>query len=143
MIEAVRDADLIVIGPGSLYTSVIPNFLAVGLSEALQASGAVKIFVCNVATETGETSSYDADAHFQAFVDHAGVTVSHIIANSNVEPLPAEWMQVALKAERPKGFQGRLVVEDVVDESMRTRHDSAKLASVVIEIARRPKASLR
>ena len=143
VIEAVRDADLIVIGPGSLYTSVIPNFLAVGLSEALQASGAVKIFVCNVATEAGETSSYDADAHFQAFVDHAGVTVSHIIANSNVEPLPAEWMQVALKAERPKGFQGRLVVEDVVDESMRTRHDSAKLASVVIEIARRPKASLR
>lgn len=137
VVQAIKSADLVVIGPGSLYTSIIPNFLAVGMIEALQESRAVKIFVCNVATQDGETSGYDSSAHFQAFLEHADITVNHVIVNSNVEQLPTEWMQAVVKPERPLGFLGKLVVGDVVDESMRTRHDSVKLASVVMAIPKK------
>ena len=140
--EAVREADIIVIGPGSLYTSIIPNFLVDGFKESLQASHAPKVFVCNVATESGETDGYGAPEHLKGFLEHTGVPVSHLIANSNVEALPAEWGQVAVEARRLPGFTGRYVAADVVDETLRTHHDATKLAKVVMDITRRGESPL-
>ena len=136
VIEAVWEADIVVIGPGSLYTSIIPNFLVDGLSEAIQNSGASKVFVCNVATQRGETEGYGVAEHIQAFYEHAGVTITHLIANTNVEALPVDSGQVAVEPTRPPGFSGHFVATDVVDETLRTRHDSAKLARIIVDIAR-------
>ena len=136
VMEAVREAEIIVIGPGSLYTSIIPNFLVDGLSKAIQNSRASKVFVCNVATQRGETEGYGVAEHMQAFYEHAGVTITHLIANTNVEALPVDSGQVAVEPKRPPGFSGRFVATDVVDETLRTRHDSAKLARIIVDIAK-------
>ena len=137
VVQAVSEADVVVIGPGSLYTSIIPNFLVSGLREALDSSRAHKVFVCNVATQPGETNGYGVAEHLSAFYEHAGVSVTHVIANSNVGELPAESGQVAIEPERPSDFKGRFIAADVVAESLRTRHDSAKLAEVIFDIAKR------
>lgn len=70
-LEAIEQADLILIGPGSLYTSIIPNFLVDGISEAVGASGALKIFVMNIMTQDGETENYSGSDHVCALLKHA------------------------------------------------------------------------
>jgi len=136
-VEAIAFADLIVIGPGSLYTSVIPNLLVRGMREALDASPAVKVFVCNVATQPHETDGYGVVHHWQAFREHSGVAVTHLLVNSNVVPLPVDWGQAAIAApDVVDGFPGRVVAADVVDEARRTRHDPTKLANALMEVLR-------
>ena len=70
VIEAINSADLIILGPGSLYTSIIPNLLVRGISEAIQNSKAKKIYVCNIMTQPGETDNYSASDHIKAIFDH-------------------------------------------------------------------------
>ena len=88
-LEAIGRSELIVIGPGSLYTSVIPCFMVRGVSEAVDASLASKVFVCNVATQSGETDGYGVAEHLNAFQTLAGVSVTHVLVNSNVEGFPS------------------------------------------------------
>jgi uncharacterized cofD-like protein len=139
---AIREAELIVIGPGSLYTSIIPNFLIRGIKEAIATSQAPKVFVCNVATQPHETDGYGVVEHLKAFQAHSGVFVSHVLVNSNVLDLPEEWGQVAVPSVyRIDGFQGTVVLADVVNEDFPTRHDPAKLAKAIMSIA--PRSSRR
>src|SRR5207247_10909279 len=69
-VRAILEADLVVLGPGSLYTSVIPNLLVEGIAKALLQTDALKVYVCNVATQPGETDGYDVEAHIAAIVRH-------------------------------------------------------------------------
>ncbi|MGB3242573.1 MAG: gluconeogenesis factor YvcK family protein, partial [Candidatus Omnitrophota bacterium] len=71
-IEAIREADAIVLGPGSLYTSVMPNLLIKGIKEEVLKSKAVKIYICNVMTEGGETENFSASDHIRAIIKHTG-----------------------------------------------------------------------
>jgi len=71
-LNAIANADLIILGPGSLYTSVIPNLLVGGISEAIEQSNAKKIYVCNIMTQPGETDDYSAASHVNALITHAG-----------------------------------------------------------------------
>src|SRR5690606_27863237 len=91
-VRALMEADLIVIGPGSLYTSVLPNLLVRDILRALQESKAHKIFISNVATQRGETDGYTAADHYGAIRRHLGSDriVDVVLANSNLpkEPLP-------------------------------------------------------
>jgi uncharacterized cofD-like protein len=135
--QAILDADAIVIGPGSLYTSVLPNFLVPGIAEATRASTAMKIFVCNVATQHGETDKLSGPEHLGIFVLHSGVQPTHFLVNNNALPIPKDSQQTAISAERPNGFAGEVVMNDLVDTAMPTRHDPEKLASVLMGIARR------
>ena len=134
---AVREADIIVIGPGSLYTSIVPNFLVAGLSDAVQASNAPKVFVCNVATQPGETDGYGVAEHLVAFAEHSGVSVTHLLVNQNVEELSAESGQQVIRPDQPSEFAGRFIAADLVDEASRTRHSPSKLARAVIDIVKR------
>jgi len=137
-LEAIRDAELIVIGPGSLYTSIIPNFLLCGVREAVAASPVPKVFVCNVATEPQQTDGYGVTAHLKVFQQHTGVAVTHVLANSNLESLPAAWGQAAVHPEpRIDGFEGTLILADVVNTESRTRHDPYKLATALMSIPTR------
>ena len=70
-VEAIRQADLIVLAPGSLYTSIIPNLLVDGIVDAISASDSMKIYICNVMTESGETEGYTASDHIQAIFNHS------------------------------------------------------------------------
>ena len=135
-VEAILDADAVVIGPGSLYTSIIPNFLVNGISQAVQKTTAPTIFVCNVATQRHETDGYSAAQHLKVFREHSGVSINHLLVNSNVEPLPETWNQLAITPQ-PKidDFDGTVVLADVINTSMRTRHDPEKLALAIVSIA--------
>ncbi|MCQ2743650.1 MAG: YvcK family protein [bacterium] len=70
-LEAIADADLIILGPGSLYTSVIPNILVAGITDAIEQSQAKKIYVCNIMTQPGETDNYSVASHINALLSHA------------------------------------------------------------------------
>jgi uncharacterized cofD-like protein len=136
-LEAIRKAELIIIGPGSLYTSIIPNFLIPAISEAVTASHAPKVFVCNVATQPHETDSYGVAEHLEVFRAHSGVNVTHIVVNEKVRDLPLEINQAAVESvSKVNGFAGHVILADVVDDSFPTRHDSYKLANIIAAIDR-------
>ena len=71
-LEAIENADAIILGPGSLYTSIMPNLLVEGVAKTLKKSKAIKIYICNVMTQPGETDKYSASAHVKAILDHTG-----------------------------------------------------------------------
>ncbi len=129
-IQAILAAELIVIGPGSLYTSLLPNLLVPEIVQALKAAPAPKVYVCNVATQPGETDHYTAEAHLKALEQHLGKDVIDIIlVNSRVpkgRPFAdgIEWVKPDIAA---RGSQ-RVVYADLLDETQAGHHDSHKLA---------------
>jgi uncharacterized cofD-like protein len=138
-VRSILDADIIVIGPGSLYTSVLPNLLVDGIRKALLASTARRIFVCNVATQHGETDGFSVADHLEAVERHAGKGLVHaVIANSNIaQALPEAWHSnpVLVNGNGDPSLDGvRLVLADVVAEENRYRHDSAKLAATILRL---------
>ncbi len=131
-VRAILDADLVVVGPGSLYTSILPNLLAPEIVEALRATRAPKLYICNVATQVGETEAYTARDHLQALEQHIGDDVVTVAVVNDRLPdiqLPPDvaWVHSDLTTH-PKT---RIVQADLVDEAWGWRHDSDKLARVV------------
>lgn len=90
-IDAIRQADIIIIGPGSLYTSIIPNFLVDGISEAIRSSGAVREYILNIMTQDGETDGYTGEDHVRALLEHAGGDVIDVCIANNA-PVPEKWL---------------------------------------------------
>jgi len=134
---AIRDADLVVIGPGSLYTSVLPNLLVRGIAKALEETKAYKVYISNVATQHGETDDYTAADHYAAIRRHLGRdnVADAILANSNLpqSPLPAEWQSSPVTAPGDANYAGaRLMLSDLVDHEKRYRHNTEALASAVM-----------
>ncbi|WP_322817977.1 gluconeogenesis factor YvcK family protein [Tepidiforma sp.] len=138
-VRAILDADMVVIGPGSLYTSVLPNLLVEGIRKALQQTSALRVFVCNVATQHGETDGFGVAEHVEALERHAGPGIVHVVvANNNIAPeLPEAWHAEAVRisGERLAAHAGITLVEaDVVAEENRYRHDPHKLAATVMRL---------
>ena len=153
-VNAVRNADLIVVGPGSLYTSVLPNLMVPDLRIAFQESTAMKIYVSNVATQYGETDHFSAQDHVQAIEAHVGGSpFDFVVANSNAaEKLPKRWQSepvVAATDPPPALASGTLILADVIDLKNRYRHDPAKLADEIFTLyhehgeAARPRTPVR
>jgi uncharacterized cofD-like protein len=140
-IEAIRDADVIVLGPGSLYTSLIPNLLVENIAETIRNSDALRIYVCNVANMRGETGGLDAADHLAALADHglAGavdVVLVHEPASPAaslcddedvIEPVAAG-PEVLARMEK---LGSRVVAEDLADHSQPVRHSRAALCRVL------------
>lgn len=138
-IQAILHADLVIVGPGSLYTSVLPNLLVDGVRKAVHASSALKIFVANVATQHGETDGYSVADHLEVIERHAGKSlVDAVIANSNIAPaLPDAWQSapVTLNDDAADALADvRIIEADVVAEENRYRHDPAKLAATLMRV---------
>ena len=136
-VNAIRNADVIVVGPGSLYTSVLPNLLVPDLRIAFQESDAMKIYVSNVATQQGETDHYSVQDHIRTIADHiGGVPFDFVVANSNAgQRLPRRWHSQPVRVDPDDQFEGgQLIASDIVDTGNRYRHDSAKLAAVILTI---------
>ncbi|MCA9834721.1 MAG: YvcK family protein [Thermomicrobiales bacterium] len=146
-IAAILNADLIVMGPGSLYTSVIPNLLVGGVREAIRWSRAATVYVCNVATQHGETDDMGYEEHAHQIVKYLGDNeLDYTLVNSHTVPDDAirpEWQVQAL------GYDGHettrdgvsIIAEDVVNDKNPLRHDPGKLADVLIALAKHHKAT--
>ncbi len=129
-LRAILDADLIVAGPGSLYTSILPNLLVADIVTAIRASHAKKVYVCNLATQRGETDGYSVGDHVEALHRHVGPDLfPNVLANDDFSaPLPkvagVEWVSL----EYPSGAPYRVFTADLAEPSRPWRHDSQKLA---------------
>jgi uncharacterized cofD-like protein len=137
-LAAIAEADLIVLGPGSLYTSLLPSLLIPGLRDALLATAAPMLFVCNVATQEGETAGFDLAAHIEALVAHtAPGLVDIVLANNRFDArVPPGWATEAVRLRWPPSVSlpPRLVLDDVVDGDNAHHHDPARLAAAVMRI---------
>lgn len=136
-VRAILNADLIVIGPGSLYTSILPNLLVPGIAQALKASSALKVYVCNVATQAGETSGFTVMDHVQTLEQHIGrdgFALDVVVANSDFPPLLADSKTVYVQMGEQNGrvFSGRLLQAPLVDPARPWRHDSKRLAEAIL-----------
>jgi uncharacterized cofD-like protein len=136
VIRAILNADLIIVGPGSLFTSVLPNLLVEGIRQAIAVSSAFKVYVCNVATQHGETDSFAVSDHFRALVRHTGRNLfDYVLANSNVqEPLPDAWHSEPVRVDDLSLDGARVIAADVVSIENRYHHDPKKLADTLIRL---------
>ncbi len=141
-LEAIEEADIIVFGPGSLYTSVLPNLIIDGISEAIAKSLAYKIYVCNVMTQEGETDHYSASEHVKAIIEHSNKDVLNacIVNNSRI-PLDAlgrykseNSFPVEADVAKIKEMGCHVVETDLVSVNDFVRHDSGKLTKALIKL---------
>ena len=135
-VRAISEADMIVMGPGSLYTSVISNLLVPGIAEAIEESSAVKVYVCNIATERGETDGYTVAEHVAALRRHTSERIAdYALANSAPAALDDRFESDETVTHDGAALDGaKILMRDLVDESHPTRHDSDKLADAAMEI---------
>jgi uncharacterized cofD-like protein len=135
-VRAILAADMIVAGPGSLYTSVMPNLLVPEITQAVQASRGIKVYICNIATQPGETTGYDVGDHVRAIERHtARGTFQYVIANDTFDAKPppggaSDW--VRLPAEPLNGYY--LFTNDLRDPDHPWRHDPNRMGAVLIEL---------
>ncbi len=137
-LERILEAEMIVIGPGSLFSSILPNLLIADVQDALRAAPGLKVYVCNVATQPGETSEMTASAHLRALFDHVGSDlVDYVIVNRSMEARrPEGWraQPVEVDVRRLEELPVVIVEEDVVDPGNAHRHDPAKLAAALMRL---------
>ncbi|MFC0525501.1 uridine diphosphate-N-acetylglucosamine-binding protein YvcK [Pontibacillus salicampi] len=142
-VEAVKNADLVVIAPGSLYTSTLPNMIVSQISDALRETHGEVVYVCNVMTQFGETTGYSAADHVKAIHDHIGegcldailvhnqpisTDVRKLYAKENAEP-------VVYDHERVKQLGVDIIEGDIIDPNQVTlRHDTDKVAKMLVSL---------
>lgn len=143
-VRALLEADLIVMGPGSLYTSVLPNLLVEGIAQAVRASGALKVYVCNVATEQGETDDFGVADHVRALHRHVGSGLIDVVLVNRTNAVAPRADFVSPEAGRLPEARMRVVHADVVDRANPRYHAPSRLADAVLELyrSRMPRASL-
>lgn len=141
-VEAILKSDVLIFGPGSLYTSVIPNLLVDGVRKAILESKAIKIYICNVMTQPGETDGYGAYEHVRALIDHAGAQfLDYVIVND--EKIPAaqlapyrEQGAKPVRADMKKltNLGINVVPARLISKEDLVRHDPVKLSKVLINL---------
>lgn len=145
VLDSLKEADLIVLGPGSLYTSILPNLLVEGVAAAINESHAARIYVCNVMTQPGETEGYTVSEHVQALWDHAGSDLFGycLVNNGDIDEAIRERYRsdgadlVMIDLSKLKKMGINLVESDLVEvREHRVRHDPDKLAQSVMDILR-------
>jgi len=133
VIQAILAADMVVVGPGSLYTSLLPNLLVPDLLSALHSSRALKIYVVNIATQPGETGSYCVSDHIAVIEDHVGKGLFDIIVCNNryegTLPNGVEWVRLD---ERAADYP--IYASDFLDPDHPWRHNSDKLAKTLMNL---------
>ncbi|MBK9767809.1 MAG: YvcK family protein [Chloracidobacterium sp.] len=150
-LTAIASADVITVGPGSLFTSLIPPILVKGVSEAIAASRAVKIFICNLMTQPGETDGLSSRLHLELVRQYAPqidfdyvIVNDHPISESQLEKYASEGAeQIGVHGSiSPKTIDGaEIVYGNLLDEGEMVRHDSERLAQVVLLCALQPRVA--
>ncbi|MHB2019194.1 MAG: gluconeogenesis factor YvcK family protein [Candidatus Xenobia bacterium] len=145
VLDAVREADVIILGPGSLYTSVLPNLLVKGVADAVAASKAVKIYVCNVMTQPGETDGLAASDHVKALLEHVGRRILDYCLLNNEVPRPELLNKYEAKGQTPVKADveeiERMGISAVpcglISETDLVRHDPQRLAEAIQKLVNR------
>ncbi len=139
-IKAIEEAQVIVLGPGSLYTSIIPNLLIKEITDSIVASGAIKIYVCNAMTQPGETDGYSASDHIKALIRHShGRIFDYSILNTGEISKDAlkryaqeDSYPVVNDTKKIESMGYRIIEDDIIIAKDVVRHDPLKLAKVII-----------
>ncbi len=142
-LEAVRKADVILLGPGSLFTSIVPNLLITDLSKEITKSKAFKVYICNVMTQHGETDGYKASDHLKAILAHTSPNaVTHVIVNTGKVPdnLMEKYKQEDASPVTPdmdviEKMGYKIIDGNVINTTDYVRHDPEKLAKIVSDFA--------
>ncbi|MCP4420257.1 MAG: YvcK family protein [Chloroflexi bacterium] len=134
-LQSIFQADLIVMGPGSLYTSILPNLLVPDLAEALLHAAAPKVYICNLATQPGETDNYSVADHVDTLLQHipAGC-LDLVVANDNLSVPTERGGGNTLYVQPTPPYNLPMKTADLVDEARPWRHDEAKLAQLVMRL---------
>ena len=145
-IRVIEDAELIVLGPGSLYTSVIPNLLVDGISDAIRRSAALKIYVCNIMTQDGETEGLTASEHLAALMEHGGGPGLVDVCLCNDEPVREELLgrylaenavPISVDREAIEALGVEPVCKPLASDTQNyARHSYTKLANAITEVYR-------
>lgn len=141
-LNAIMEADAIVLGPGSLYTSIIPNLLVKGIAGALAESPARKIYVSNIMTEQGETDNFTASDHLQVIMKYAAQPIiDYVVVNNGrideqrlVRYQSEKAVPVVVNPQEIKDLGITMIAEDLVSDSPLAWHDSDKLARVIVSL---------
>jgi uncharacterized cofD-like protein len=136
-VEAIRGADLIVMGPGSLYTSLLPSLLVPGIRSAIESARGLRVYVNNVATQPGETEGYTLSEHLAALSAHdVGHLADVVLANDGRDArAPEGWAGQPVRIDLPAdGPQPRLVLAAVVDPDNAHRHDPVRLTDALMRL---------
>lgn len=133
-VRAILNAELVLVGPGSLYTSVLPNLLVPDLADALRVTRALKFYICNVATQPGETDGYSCGDHVRSLEKHLGLRLFDIVISNNRYqgrlPEPIDFVRTEPDLEE----EYTLYTTDLIDREHIWRHDPQKLAQAVMDL---------
>ena len=134
--ESILEADVVVIGPGSLYTSILPNLMVPGILDALLTTTALRIYVCNVATEVGETQNFFVEDHVNALMKHTDENIlDYVIANNNIIDIGDRFMGNSVPVSNKMISNIQVAYTDLLDTNHPVRHDSNKLAEFILSIS--------
>jgi len=141
-IKAIKEADAILIGPGSLYTSIIPNLLVNDITEALLEAEAAKIYICNVMTQHGETDGYSVSDHIKTIINHTktGILDYCVVSTASIpDNLLAKYAEekstpVKVNNDEVRKLGCNVIVGDIINTIDYVRHDSLKLAKTIMNI---------
>ena len=135
-LKAIKDSDVIIIGPGSLYTSIIPNLLVPEIIEEINNTKNPVIYVCNIATQLGETTNYDAISHLKSIKKFApDLKISSILVNSRIEELGEEIpTSTCVIHENFNSSDIEVKYSDLMNMNFKGHHDPDKLSNAIFEI---------
>ncbi len=141
VISAIKEADAVILGPGSLYTSVLPNLLVPGVVEAIRESGALCLYVCNIMTQPGETEGFSASRHLEVLRKHGCLEIINGIIVNNANDFPSSLLEKyqkegaeVVEIDRPVLTQWNMQVIEapLLERGELARHDSKKLATLIL-----------
>lgn len=137
-VKALEKADCIIIGPGSLYSSIIPNFLLGDIARAVSTSRARKIYICNVSTERGETENYSVEDHIETLVAHADLKIfDTVLVNSKIV-LKSSGKRLGevknITTDKKQIGKYKIISADLIDDTNPLYHDSSKLVNALVGI---------
>lgn len=143
VIEAIEDADVIIIGPGSLYTNVLPNLLVKNVSKAIRDSKAMKFYISNIMTEPGQTDNYDLSEHFRAIKEHVGTDIIDYCLADTGEVVP-EYIRkynkegadlVEIDNKKLSNYNIKIIQRNMSSiKDGRVRHNPEVIAATIIEM---------
>ncbi len=133
--QAIMNAEIIIVGPGSLYTSIMPNLLVEGMVEAIKASPALKLYICNLAAQRGETEGYGVDDYLRVIREHVGANLfDFVLVNSNTQHAPTGGQAPVIfkQTDVAQHAEVRFIAADVVNVKIPSHHDPDKLARTIM-----------
>ncbi len=133
--QAILNAELVIVGPGSLYTSILPNLLVEGMVEAIKASPALKVYICNLAAQRGETDGYGISDYLRVIREHVGVNLfDFVMVNSNTAYAPTGGQATVIfkPNDTTQHPEVRFIASDVVNVRIPSHHDPDKLARAIM-----------